>query len=305
MKRKRVWTLEDQMHDMQEMANDAGQVTAGLDWPIKSVLKQLENPSKKLRERTAPLIVSLNIAASSHETHGALAVLKGDPNGWCRMRLGFLYRAWSIRCRYAMVDREQGNKGLTYTPLLHDREPQFLMEAIATGDHACAHGLGRKVMANFQMHGGGDPLHFYSIPFQPFVFKLYLLWIGEAFAFRNDIGRPLGPFQPIIDRWEKKEDFAKALLELCDYHCEQTFGDEKRGVNTSFSWWPYNVFPVEILAIQRIRRDLGLPCPPIDHPLLKSPLVKVPIALPIVSDNLLDRIKERARADFPEVGDPW
>jgi len=90
---------------------------------------------------------------------------------------------------------------------------------------------------------------------------------------------------------------------VCDYHCQQCF--DSPGEQADFVWFPYNVFPVEILAIQRVRKDLGLSVPLIVHPLLDSPLVQVPSTPPLVQDALLGRIKERARTDFPEIGDPW
>jgi hypothetical protein len=57
-----------------------------------------------------------------------------------------------------------------------------------------------------------------------------------------------------------------------------------------FSGFPESVFPAEILAVYRVRQDLGLPTPKVRHPLLETPLGRVPSPLPRVPDDVLDRV---------------
>ena len=303
MKRRNAWQLSEQLRDMQTLTRDAARMAVGRDKPRADVLRQLDRPSAKLRERTAPLIVSLSILASWEATSGAVRVLTGDAMGWSQLRLGFLYRGWSLRCRYAMVDREKCNRTYTYSPVLIDQEPHCLAEAIAIGDIPFAHGFGQKLIANFQADGKGGPMHFYCTPLAPFVLGLYARWIGTHIIFREDVARPMGGYQALFDHWEDPGGFALALSRACDYHCEQCFG--KPDACADFMWFPYNVYPVEILAIQQIRRELGLPYVFITHRLLDSPLAATPENTAAKDDELLERITARARADFPEIGDPW
>ena len=66
----------------------------------------------------------------------------------------------------------------------------------------------------------------------------------------------------------------------------------------------YNLFPLEILAIQRIRREQGLPTPEIDHPLMQTPLAHPPEVMPHVEDELLNQVIAKVRKELP-IGDPW
>lgn len=72
----------------------------------------------------------------------------------------------------------------------------------------------------------------------------------------------------------------------------------------AFSWTPYNIFPVEIHAIRRVREDQGLPMPTIDHPLMQTMLAHPPARMPEVHDEVLDQIIRRAREEGI-AGDPW
>ena len=66
------------------------------------------------------------------------------------------------------------------------------------------------------------------------------------------------------------------LLGACDEHTWRVSG-RKAGagyVGTEFQW--YGRFPVEILFIFRLREELGLPNPALNHPLMNTALGKLP-----------------------------
>jgi hypothetical protein len=305
MKAKNKWDLKKFLREFEERITDPEWIATQRDRPRSKILQELDNPSKDLWRHTSPFVGgSLPVLATWEMTVGAVAVCKGNPDGWVQMRLGFLYRAWSTRCRFAREDTVKGNpKFNNVNPLFEALEAHCLAHAIATGEDVFAHGFGQKLISNFHECGGGDPTAFYHVPFRPLMFKLYTLWSGTHVSFANIVPDPLGNYQQLIDSWQDRKAFPQALLNACDYHCLQCFDDA--AMKHDFVWPPYDIFPVEILAIQRIRRDLSLPVPDIHHPLLESPLMHVPEIPPPVHDELLERLKVRILSLFPAVGDPW
>ncbi|MHB1425943.1 MAG: hypothetical protein ACYC3I_22495 [Gemmataceae bacterium] len=305
MKAKKKWDLKQLVREADKFTTDPEWIAVQRDGPRREILKELDRPSKDLWRHTAPFVGgSLGVLATWETTAGAVAVCKGNAAGWTQLRLGFLYQTWSTRCHFAREDTVKGNPKYTnVNPLFETLEAHCLAHAIATGEDAFAHGFGQKLIANFHECGGGDPIAFYHVPFRPFMFKLYTLWAGVDITFRDDVPDPIGRYQQLIDSWQDAEAFPQALRDACDYHCVQCIDDAD--LKHDFVWPPYHIFPVEILAIQRIRRDLGLPVPDIHHPLLESPLMQVPATPPPVHDELLERIKARIRILFPDVGDPW
>ena len=305
---RRRWILRRQLkHHEKWLANRTNEKRLR-DKSREELSGPWENLGRNRQHVFKTVCLLLNWYACWPSTAGAVKVLHGESEGWSQLRLAFLCHAWKIRLRFAVFDEEKDYAAASYllvnTLLSSDQiEPHWLAEAIATNDDARAHGFGRKLIQCFHETGVGDPYFFYLIPFQPFMFKLYCLWVGEEISFSDDVADPLGPYQPLIDAWDDEDEFAEALVQACDYHCQESF-DRAKGY-PPFVWGPYDVYPVEILAIQRVRRDLGLPTPEIDHPLLASALCHPPETPPEVRDPLLEDVAARLKEEFPQIGDPW
>ncbi len=73
------------------------------------------------------------------------------------------------------------------------------------------------------------------------------------------------------------------------------------GKSTDFALWPHNVFPAEILAIRRVRREQGLDWPSVPHALLNTAFAAPPFPLPPPKSDLLIRITSKMRSCLPEV----
>lgn len=91
----------------------------------------------------------------------------------------------------------------------------------------------------------------------------------------------------------------------CDYHLAQSVDAQE---HRQFVWAPYDLFPVDILAIARVREKQGLPMPEVDHPLMQTPLAKPPpndVRPHMPPDPLLDAVIEKARKQgfLPAEGD--
>ena len=260
----------------------------------------------KLQSAYAGMLVTLNTLSLNSMVDGAISIIDNDMEGWKELRRGFLYDAWAARLRHAFVvhdncydDRQNAVSAAIFD--FSGTEALTLCHAIATGDDDFAHSFGRHLLANYEKTNGGDTFFFYFKPFYPFVLKLYSVWIGQEISLRPDVADPLKRYQQVFDHWESSSDLAAALLDLCDLHCAEVVDNSGY---PAFSHQPYNLFPVEIMSIFRIRKELGLETPEVDHPLLHSALLKPPPTIPHVEDALLDHVIRRFRSDFPD-GKDW
>ena len=158
--------------------------------------------------------------------------------------------------------------------------------------------------ATFIEREGGDNVFFYTERLGPYILKLYSQWTRQELSFRPDVADPLGRYQRVFDKWSSTDELAEAISDICDLHCEESFDV---GSYPMFVYPPYNIFPVEILALLRVRSDLGLKTPVIDHPLLRSALCSPPKIVPVIQDELLDAAVEFVRRDFPGIAldTPW
>lgn len=81
---------------------------------------------------------------------------------------------------------------------------------------------------------------------------------------------PLGPFAGVFEHWNSSR-FSAAIEEICDFR----FQSDCPG-HAYYDTGNYNtfelLFPLELYMIYAIRRRHGLECPPVNHPLVQSPL---------------------------------
>jgi hypothetical protein len=83
------------------------------------------------------------------------------------------------------------------------------------------------------------------------------------------------------------EKIKAACLAICDYH---TYGE-------SFNPDTYIYFPIEILLLFKLRQQLGLENPQLDHPIMNTPLGKLPQETSLQFDDLFSRVRSRMRRD--------
>ena len=80
-------------------------------------------------------------------------------------------------------------------------------------------------------------------------------------------------------------------------HLEQTL---EKAPYPEFFNIPFMLFPADILVIGAVRRKLGLSMPEVQHPLLDTPLAKVPASGErprMGSDPLYEEVLSRAKKD--------
>jgi hypothetical protein len=143
---------------------------------------------------------------------------------------------------------------------------------------------------------------------QLFLLQLYCRWRALEFDSEEQGVEMQGPFQRIFDNWDNAESLEDATLDLCNLHSAKSAGVGKPDDDFVFALQtgPYRDFPVEILLLQRVRRDLGLSVPNPEHPLLRSPLTSIPFPCPRSGwDECASDAYAKCKAAMPNLRVSW
>ncbi len=237
--------------------------------------------------------VALETLAGHLSTSGAVRVLEGDDGGWSLLRAGVRYEYY--RTQIALRHFARIDDGKMAAEAFEGRDWSLLLsQALALGETAVADWCGRAALRHPRAFGFANPL-----PLQPFMARLYCVWKKA----KPDEGRfaasKLGAYREVLDAWRDEGALAAALVRACDYHARQARRDE---VVSEFAYFPANVFPAEILAIYRVRRDLRLHTPDLQHPILTTPLGRPPASIPPTPDDVLDRLMTAVEDELPRDG---
>jgi hypothetical protein len=112
---------------------------------------------------------------------------------------------------------------------------------------------------------------------------------------RTGDGEPL--FAALLAHWQTPDADALAplLLAACDRHTHQaakTDGPLKS---------QHIYYPFEALAVLRLRLLRGLTNPPLEHPLMSTPLGALPEVTKFYTDELLEGVVKQARVEFQDL----
>lgn len=125
--------------------------------------------------------------------------------------------------------------------------------------------------------------------------------------FRKIEVKSLGPvWDKALQNWRCKDmNFVEQLInEMADYHLSNTKpikvkGDELHADFEARCFW---IYPIEILALLRLREMHGLANPPLSHPLFSTtPLAKLNPPTQWPKDELMDAAEKRFRAIYPQT----
>ena len=228
----------------------------------------------------AAAAVDLHALAIWHAHHGALATLEGRIEGWADIDRVLKYEWWSLRIN-------NDTSMVSHVALILAHAMVFEEESMAEW---VAHWLLRS------LEDSTSP-NWSCATFGAFILKLWTMQRGLPDV---DVARPnvppLGVYQRVLDAWANPDELRPALSEACDYHLSQSW--TARGY-PEFVDSPYQMFPVDMLAIATVRRALGLEMPRVEHPLLATPLATPPPrgARPEVGeDAVLEQLITKARA---------
>jgi hypothetical protein len=220
---------------------------------------------------------------------GAVAVCDGDPDGWKDIHGTYVCRSWSARVALVQALRLKKRKGKL---LLRDGVAECLAHAIAIGDVHFADWYGNEILNGLNT-GLGVYTHIdHGTPFEPMIIKLYSIWRRRSVRLGKEQGLDLGVYEPIFESWEDNLRLTAALQLACDYHCDDN------GL-LQYANIPYFIVPVEILAIQKVRRDLGFPDVAIHHPLMETSFTH--LTTQTFEDELIARSIDVLRKTYPEI----
>jgi hypothetical protein len=96
-------------------------------------------------------------------------------------------------------------------------------------------------------------------------------------------------------RHPEAELLVPVLLAVCDEHTRRSVRGKPYGDQCDFEYFART--PVEILLVLKLREELGLPNPKLDHPLMNTPLGVLPKEIPFEFDELLAPVVKRMRED--------
>ncbi|HZZ78383.1 MAG TPA: hypothetical protein VFE62_07680 [Gemmataceae bacterium] len=224
--------------------------------------------------------------ALKHMTIGSIDVLEGRAQGWEQIHLSLQYDVLAMH-----IGQEWGSRKLDD---IIDQAGRLLALAWTLGDMGVVRWLSEE-MIRFPYNFSG----WQHTSLEPLLLALYGRWKNTEINWQNYPKAKLGIYQQVFNAWNDPTRLASILEQCCDYHMVRTSDSDIH----EYSCSPYNIFPVEIHAIHRLRETEGLPMPTFAHVLMDSPLGVMPAPVHRPPDELLQRIVATATSEVPEFAD--
>jgi len=135
----------------------------------------------------------------------------------------------------------------------------------------------------------------------PFILSLYALWSEKPFPLEGLPLQPMQEYEILLSLWQT-EDISvleKVLLDACDAHVKQSKFTQVDVVEFER---PVDIlYPVEILAVLRLREATGLANPILDHPLMKTPVGRLYEIKSVPHEPVMDRVVEKQMLAIPSL----
>jgi hypothetical protein len=253
------------------------------DGQIQQIEAALADP-----RRTTQLSIGAWMLGTWHLGCGQARVLRSDLTGWDDIRLGVMYQRTSLLIRARRVVKATRQGDVPDLPVLQaanctamglsvgDPDGELLYEAFRTLPDAC--------------FGDND-----SWPL--FVRELLNIRAGE----RPVVTPRLGIYSEVLLGWNDDPAlFARRLQAILDHHLQSTRGQP--GEPAIFEEPGMLLYPAEVLAVRRIRTDLEMNMPKVEHALMFSNLVQSAARGPWPVDPLLTRLQHELRRDMRHSG---
>jgi hypothetical protein len=105
--------------------------------------------------------------------------------------------------------------------------------------------------------------------FDKFVYKLYGKYIQDE-DMTSFFEVEQAPFVDVLENWNDSDRLVSSLIALCDYHCANMGPDltASEVYHRVYSSQPFTLMPVEVFAIQNIKKREGQDFPNFSHPLM-------------------------------------
>lgn len=215
-----------------------------------------------------------------HLGHGFLQVMNGNGRGFDEARIGQGFR----RCSLLLRASSQQPLRRTSASKLPFSQLQGTLTALLG---LALHDPGAEALHDL-LRGQPDTAFGEEDHLPMFVRELLTLRAGE----RPSVSPRLGPYHEVLTHWTGDQRlFALRLAETLDVHLEQVGGQ-----GSTFADPPCQIYPLEVLAVLRVREWLGLPNPKVDHPLMFTNLVMMQPDAPWPQNELLQRLERTLRS---------
>lgn len=123
---------------------------------------------------------------------------------------------------------------------------------------------------------------------EPFFIHLYARQNDLQSPFEaEDVRFPI--FKPILEQWNDDDAIGTALTKACDYHVRHMTNVTSR--DAEFDRPPFDLIPIEVFAIKRLRSICDLGDAEIEHPLMHVIGPRVPATEPEELTAVLSRVE--------------
>ena len=286
-KRKRQWSLTRELRFLKEWLPAKRDFL--IDHQRRRIEDELKAPTKYSR---VSISTSFGCMASWIGGQAVVQVAAADAEGWRLVQGSYAYWHWEQR----ILEGLRRHGAMTRSDRL--RVSLVLGHALAIGDQEVASWAGDTIVESLDEPEIMNPAWDLVGALPPLMVRVYALHRQLPIDFAQYDHGKLYAYQKVLDAWEDPRALEGALVEACDYHVNRCRGE---ALGLEFAYNPYAVFPAEILAIYRVRGDLGLETPALEHPLLESPLARPPETMPEYHDELLERVLKQLRAEMPDI----
>ncbi|WP_431689377.1 hypothetical protein [Hahella sp. NBU794] len=230
---------------------------------------------------------TLDVLANYYGARGCVRVADGESVGWDDIDTAVDYFFWSLKLRSESFFKIQFLKSLKAGPNLTNYTGDtacVLAWFIATGQASQATEASQ-LLTRMAASDAIDPGFWAQRTFEPFMLWLHGMHTGDS-APKELVHNSLSVYQQVIDAWDKTDALTTAITGVCDYHLSH-IDRSKQVAIPEFKFAPFDIVPVEVMAIQQIRGKHDLATPEIKHDLMTL-ADKIPGALskPVEQDFL-------------------
>jgi hypothetical protein len=275
------WKPDEIAQSMKDWLQDSSNRELLVDSSRQEIEDYLQGRSNDL------ISVAMNLDAMSswYLTDAVAALLEQRENGLTELYRAHYYGTWHVRILARLFsDKPKPQFSLNHLGIT-------LARSIALGLFDEAQEIGRIILGGLK----SGLVHGASVTWVG-VFMLHLFgsWQQIEVWMPEKEFMPLGGYKALLASWRTEDAslFTAAALEACDFHT-QISGDLIDGRIVDFWRLIYRIYPVEILAVLRLREAQGLSLPPLPHPLMDGPLGRLYPVLRVEPDNFLATVIKR------------
>ncbi len=234
-----------------------------------------------------------------YSTLGALNCFDSPDIGWKQIKQGMLYNFWEWRILERQWKRFHGKTRQGFRNAIHIANQAALALVIFPELGHWHMGLLEQSLKNKYLNWSGEDFY------PAFLVRLYRRLKREPDI--TDIPpNPWNREQPYVnffDSWNDDNKYHDTIIKLCDYHLRWNFMDTKNH-RAEFSERFAAINPVEIHAIEYVRKALKLSTPHVEHRLLLPPFYPLPaVAYQISVEDIL--IEDPLLKAIIDSNQPW